>query len=282
VVITAAVAVCSLLAAELDAPTPVMATLAFALLASLGYVWIEVILRGHAPTLELISAAVGLVLAVPVIGGVVLQAAGIGLHRMSWSLFLVGLTLAGDVVLAFRYRNRARNDNYDYEYTLSAQMPDRLQSTPSALRSPLKPVSYPASQSGQFASAHPRKVRARRYVSPWQAAACGLALLITGGAVWLAQAGAVSQHYPGFTELWLTNHTQSTSMDNLGVRNQEGITEKYRLVLARKGQASITWEITLATGQTWQRAVKVTSQTKANLYLLPDLAQPYRYVDTGA
>ena len=255
IAVTAAVAVCSFFATTMSAPTPITAALAFGLLASLGYVWVQVILRGRAPTLELVSVAVGLILAVPVIGGVVLQADGIPLHRLTWSALLVGLTLVGDAFLAVRYRSEARDRKYEHEYPLLAQLQDRPQDT----RPNLRP---------------------RRHISPWQASACGLALLVTGGAIWLAQAGAASQHYPGFTQLWLINHSHSTTMRNLGVTNQEGVTENYRLVLLRNGRVSATWRITLNTGHSWQRAVQVTTQTRANLYLLPDLKSPYRYVDT--
>lgn len=280
IALSATVAVCSLVTTVLSAPTPIMATFAFALLASLGYVWIEVILRGRAPTLELVSVAVGLVLSVPVIGGVVLQEVGIPLHRLAWSVLFVGLTLAGDVVLTLRYHSQARDDKYDHEYPSPIPHQDRLWNTRPNLRSPWEPMRDPAPQSAQHATARPGKVKPQRQISLWQAGACGLALLITGGAIWLAQAGAASQHYPGFTELWLTDHTYSTSMDNLGISNQEGTTENYRLVLLRKGHVSATWKITLTAGQTWQRVVQVAAETRANLYLLPDLNRPYRYVDT--
>lgn len=281
IVVTAAVAIFSFVATALSVPTPVMATFAFALLASLGYVWIEVILRGRAPTLELVSVAVGLVLSVPVIGGVVLQEAGIPLHRLAWSALFVGLTLVGDVVLAFRYFSQARNDKHNHEYPLPIQRQDRLRNTRQNPRSPWDLIRDPAPQSVQYTSAQPGMAKSRRHISPWQAVTCGLALLITGGAIWLAQAGAASQHYPGFTELWLTDHSYSTSTDNLGISNQEGKTESYRLVLLRKGRMTAKWEITLTAGQTWQQTVQVTAETRANLYLLPDLNQPYRYVDTA-
>jgi hypothetical protein len=272
---TAAVAICSLVTAVVGAPTPVMATFAFALLASLGYVWIEVILRGRAPTLELVSVAVGLVLAVPVIGGVLLQAAGIPLHRLAWSVLFVGLTLAGDVILAVRHRSQPRDDKFDYEYPLPIQREDR----PPDPGPPWELVQDSPPQSVPDTSTPPGQVKSRPRISPWQAGACGLALVITVGAIWLARAGAESQPYPGFTELWLTAHSVSSSTDNLGISNQEGRTESYRLVL-KQGHVSAKWDITLTPGQTWQRSVRVTAETKADLYLLPNLNKLYRYVDT--
>jgi hypothetical protein len=258
-----------------------MATFAFALLASVGYVWVEVILRGRAPTIELISMAVGLVLAAPVIGGIAMAAAGVPLQRLTWSIFLVGLTLVGDVVLIFRYRSQAQDNSGNREYLLPIQYEDRSRKAASDLRSWLEPTRDSAMQSEQHPVAPFSKTKSRLHISPWQVGACGLALLITGGAIWLAQVGAASQHYSGFTELWLTGRSYSTSIENLGIKNQEGAAENYRLVLLRRGHVSTAWEITLAAGQTWQRTVRVTTETRANLYLLPDLKKPYRYVDTG-
>lgn len=273
--LTAGVAAGSLVATLLDAPTPIMATLAFALLASLGYVWIEVLLRGRAPAVELVSVAVGLVLAAPVLGGIVLYEAGVPLSRTVWSCFFVGLTLVGDAILAYRYR---RLRKHDYEDQQRVQRRHQRAVTQLDLRVPVEPA--PA-QTPQPASARPReRANWRPQVPRWQAVACGLAVLIAGSAIWIARAGATSQHYPGFTELWLSSKGHSTSVDNLGVSNHEGSTEQYRLVLLRKGHVSATWELTLAAGQTWQKTVKIVQPTKANLYLLPDLSRPYRYVDT--
>jgi hypothetical protein len=280
--LTAGVAVCSLVATAFHAPTPVMATLAFALLASLGYVWIAVILQGRAPTLELVSVAVGLVLAAPVLGGVVLDEAGVPLSRAAWSTFFVGLTLVGDVALAFRYRSHTREHQYDHEHPRPVQRQDRPEIARPDLRPPWEPIPGLTPQPTQRMAPRPRgREESWWRISPLQAGACGLAVLIAGGAIWVARAGAVSQQYPGFTELWLSSNSHSTSTDNLGVSNHEGRTEKYRLVLLRKGHVSATWDLTLTPGQTWQRAVQVTVQTRANLYIPPDMSRPYRYVDTG-
>lgn len=280
--LTAAVAVCSFLSTVLSAPTPVMVIFAFALLASLGYVWIEVILRGRAPTLDLVSIAVGLILAIPVIGGVVFQEAGISLRPVTWSLLFAGITLAGDAVLAFRYHGEARGGQYDRDDPFPAKPiePDYLRRTRPDLRSSWDQTAAPSPQAAQHTIGRPPREKPWRRVSPWQVGACGLAVLITGGAIWFAQAGAASQQYPGFTELWLTDQTYSTSTNNLGVINHEGKTESYKLIVLVKGHASTVWSMTLGPGQTWQRTFKIGAATRANLYLLPDLKSPYRYVDT--
>jgi len=278
IALTAGVAVCSLVATGLSAPTLIMAIFAFALLASLGYVWIEVILRGRAPALELVSVAVGLVLAVPVLGGIVLYEAGIPLNRTAWSCFFVGLTLVGDAVLAFRYRSARKHDRENQQ---RVHRHHQRAVTQLDLRVPVEPTPGRTPQPAQPTTARPReRAKGLPHVPRWQAIACGFAVLIAGSAIWIARAGAASQHYAGFTELWLSSKGHSTTTDNLGVSNQQGITEKYRLVLLRKGHVSATWELTLAAGQTWQKTVHIKQPTKANLYLLPDLSRPYRYVDT--
>lgn len=280
-VLTAGFAGCYLVATVFHAPTQVLTVFAFALLASLGYVWIEVILQGRAPTMELVSVAVGLVLAVPVLGGVVLQEAGFPLTRVTWSCFLVGLTIVGDIVLVFRSRTRRQKDIQ--EYTDLMQRQDRRVTIQPRLRAPRESVSGLSQEPVRRMPPSPEGGAGSRWnISPWRAVACSLAALIAGGAIWVAQVGAASQQYPGFTELWLSGTSHSTSIDNLGVSNHEGRTETYRLVLLRKGHAKARWNLTLAAGQTWQRPVRVTVGTKANLYLSPDMSQPYRYVDTGS
>ena len=59
--------------------------------------------------------------------------------------------------------------------------------------------------------------------------------------------------------------------------------QQYDLVL-RGGHVSATWDLTLANGGTWQRSVPLTSAytVAADLYRLPDLTHPYRYVSTGS
>ena len=257
-----------------------MAVFAFALLASLGYVLVEVLLRRRAPTLELVSVAVGLALAVPVLGGLALDEAGVPLHPIAWSALLAGLTLVGDVVLVLRRPDRTVK--HRQQYVPLAQGHDRLRSTRTDLLPPWESRSDSAPQFDQQAPPRPGNGKSRRRISGPHAVIYGLALAIAGGAIWLAVIGAASQKYPGFTELWLTSRGQSTTIYNLGVTNQEGKTEKYRLVLVRARHKPTTWELTLFTGETWQRAVEVIGTTSANLYLLPDLSRPYRHVETAS
>ena len=115
-------------------------------------------------------------------------------------------------------------------------------------------------------------------------AAFAAAVLVAAGAVGLARTGVAKQPQPGFTQLWLSPQQQKPHTLSFGVTNDQGGTTSYRLVLLRNGQVSATWNLTLANGQTWQRSVAVngTYTLTANLYRLPDLAHPYRYVSTGS
>src|ERR1017187_6414341 len=111
-------------------------------------------------------------------------------------------------------------------------------------------------------------------------AAFGAAIVIALCALGLARAGAAIQHNPGFTQLWLAPPNENAVTANLGVGNYEGTTTRYRLVLRRRGHPTVSWNLTLANGQTWQRSPVISGHyiIMANLYRLPDLTHPYRYV----
>jgi hypothetical protein len=275
----ALVAICSFTATALRAPTAVMATFAFAMLGCLGYVLVEVILRGRARTLELTVVAIGLVFAVLVIGGVALDAAGIPLHPVAWSALLAGLTLVGDLVLLLRRRGDALEDSARYESPPELDdfapptRPERLASLAA------KSQTIPRGDNGESVTS--RSGSGRRRISRSHAVLYGLALIIAASALWMAQSGAATQQYGGYTELWLTKQPHSTKLYNLGVSDQEGKTEEYRLVLSRTKKKNETWEISLSSGESWQRAVAVTDAAAANLYLLPDVSRPYRTVHTA-
>ena len=109
------------------------------------------------------------------------------------------------------------------------------------------------------------------------------AIVIAAGAVGLARIGVAAQPQPGFTQLWLSPQAQDRHTASLGVTNDQGSVTSYRLVLLRGGQVGASWNLTLANGRTWQRVVPLTGNYifTANLYRLPDLTHPYRYVATG-
>jgi hypothetical protein len=236
---TALVAALACGAAAGGAPTAAMIVLGIMLFAAPGYLLGQLLVGTRTTGLERVAVMAGLALAVPILGGLLLYAVGVPLHRPGWLGLLAGVTLAGDVVLFLRRR-----------------------------------AGRAAPFSWQPAWRVPR----------WHAAAFAAAVLVAAGAVGLARTGAAIQPEPGFTQLWLSPQQQKAHTLNFGVTNDQGGTTSYRLVLLLNGQTSATWNLTLANGQTWQRWVSFTGKytLTANLYRLPDLTHPYRYVSTDS
>ena len=83
--VTATVAALSFGATVGNAPVPVTAVLGIAIFASVGYVWVNVLFDHRVAGLERVAVATGLALSVPVLGGLVLQGAGIPLHPAAWA-----------------------------------------------------------------------------------------------------------------------------------------------------------------------------------------------------
>lgn len=225
-------------AALAGAPTAVMTVAGIALLAAPGYLWAKVILGPHVSGLERVAVSAGLSLAVPVLGGLALYAAGVALSRPAWIGLLAGVTLAGAAVLfALRAAGRAQACAW----------------RPPGLHLPARHV-----------------------------AAFGAALVIAAGAMGLARAGAALQRRPAFTQLWLVSRNGLPPAADLGVSNHQNRPTRYRLVITRMGQASVAWNLTLASGQTWRRLIRFDGSPtlSADLYRLPDLTHPYRHVMT--
>ncbi|HUK68523.1 MAG TPA: DUF1616 domain-containing protein [Streptosporangiaceae bacterium] len=104
VAVTAAVAVVACGAAASGAPTAVMIVLGIALFAAPGYLLSQLLLSARIAGLERVAVATGLALCVPILGGVLLNAAGVPLHRPAWLGLIAGLTLVGDVAVFVRRR----------------------------------------------------------------------------------------------------------------------------------------------------------------------------------
>jgi len=74
------------------------------LFAAPGYLLGQLLLGSGSAGLERVAVAAGLVFCVPVLGGLVLYAAGVPLHRAAWLALLAGVTLICDVALFLRRR----------------------------------------------------------------------------------------------------------------------------------------------------------------------------------
>jgi uncharacterized membrane protein len=104
--ITAAVAVLTCAAAAVGAPVAVMTVFGVLLFAAPGYLLARLLLGSRGTGLERVAAAIGLALCVPVLGGLLLYAAGLPVHRAAWLSLLAGVTLACDLALFLRRRRR--------------------------------------------------------------------------------------------------------------------------------------------------------------------------------
>lgn len=235
---TALVAVAACAAAAGGVPAPVIIVLGIALFAAPGYLLGQLLLGSRTVGLERVIVMVALALAVPILGGLLLYAIRVPLHRPGWLGLLAGVTLAADAALFLRRR-----------------------------------------AAGTASVTWPSSWRAPR----WRALVFAAAVLIAACGVGLASAGVARQPQPGFTELWLSPQHHYVHILNLGVRNDQGRTTSYRVVLLRDGRAASTWNLTLGDGHFWQRPVPFTGQDilAVALYRLPDLAHPYRFVSTG-
>jgi uncharacterized membrane protein len=120
-----------------------------------------------------------------------------------------------------------------------------------------------------------------RTLSIRDCATWAVAILVAAGAMVVAVEGAARQNYGGFTQLWLS--PDGSSHDVVGVTNWQGKTTAFRVVVRRSGQKDAVYNITLRQGQTWKLAFASIAKARvvADLYRLPVLSTPYRYVDTS-
>jgi hypothetical protein len=264
---TAAVVALYCIAAVAGAPTVVMAPLGIMLLAAPGYLWGEILIGSRVSGLERVAVAAGLALVLPVAGGVVLRLGGFPLHQAAWVGLLACVTLVGDVVLLVRGLPPRKD--------LAGQAESGRDGTAG------KGPDAGAERAGDGSAVWRNRAR---HLPARHAIVFGAAVVVAAAGVGIARWGAAAQHYPGFTQLWLAPPSGShPGAEELAVSNHQGTTMRYRLVLDRHGHTAGTWDIILADGQTWRRAVAGTGVLgiNARLYRLPDLAHPYRQVYTA-
>jgi uncharacterized membrane protein len=238
------VAVLACAVAAVGAPVVVMIVLGIVLFAAPGYLLGQLLLGSHIAGLERLAVITGLAFCVPIVGGLVLSAAGVPLHRPAWLGLLAGVTLACDLALLVRHLLHRRSN---------AAVPLVRQ-------------------------------RERRRLPAWHAVAFGAAVVVAGCAVGLASVGAARQHYPGFTQLWLLQETPNATTASLGVANHEGRRVRYELVLYSDNRIATAWNFDLSNGRAWQRTTQFTGfdTLTARLYRLPNVSSAYRYVTIDA
>ena len=260
---TALVAVLACGAAASGAPPAAMIVLGIMLMAAPGYLLGQLLVGSRVAGLERVAVMTGLALAVPVLGGLLLYAAGVPLHRPGWLGLLAGVTLAADTALFARRRAAAAGR--------AGRPATQVQTVPPGLAAPGGPREAPDAP------------RPAEHASRGHVAVFAVAVLVAAGAVGLAVVGVARQPQPGFTQLWLSPQRPGAHTLSLGVTNDQGRTTSYRLVLRRDGRVTGTWNLTLGEGRTWRRQVPVTGKQTmaAALYRLPDLTHPCRHVSVG-
>jgi hypothetical protein len=240
--VTAAVAALSVAAVAFGAPALVTTLLGLALVAAPGYVWGEVLAGARVAGLERVAVAAGLALAVPVVGGVALYAAGVPLHRAGWAGLFAGVTLAGDAVLLLRGRP----------------------TVPGPLRRSRGPRRVPV--------LHAMALGAAVVIA---AGALGLARAGAAfqhypgfTALWLSPSprGANGRT----ADLGVSNQQGGATRYRLVLLRNGHASTSWNLMLA----AGQTWQRTIS--------LAGKHGTAAYLYRLPDLAHPYRHVVIGA
>lgn len=283
---TALVAVLACVAAAAGAPGPVMTVLGVALFAAPGYLLGQLLTGSRTAGLERVAVMTALALVVPILGGLLLNVAGVPLHRPGWLGLLAGMTLAADTAL-FARRRAARAGRADR--TATRVPATGIQAVPAGSAVPGSGVpgsgvpgsAVPGLPAADLAA--PGGPRPGRRKTGWHLVVFAVAIVVAAAAVGLAATGAARQSQAHFTQLWLSPQRPGAHTLSMGVTNDEGSATSYRLVLRRGGQVIGTWNLTLGDGRTWQRQVPYTGKqvVAAGLYRQPDLTHPYRYVSVG-
>jgi hypothetical protein len=269
---TALVAVLACVAAAAGAPVAMMTVLGVALFAAPGYLLGQLLTGSRTAGLERVAVMTALALVVPILSGLLLNVAGVPLHRPGWLGLLAGMTLAADTAL-FARRRAAGAGRADR--TATRVLPATgIQAAPAGSAVPGLPASDLAA---------PGRPRPGRPTARWHLVVFAVAIVVAAAAVGLAATGAARQSQAHFTQLWLSPQRPGAHTLSMGVTNDEGSATSYRLVLRRDGQVIGTWSLTLGDGRTWQRQVPYTGKqvVAAGLYRQPDLTHPYRYVSVG-
>jgi uncharacterized membrane protein len=241
VVVTALIAALAGWAAVSGAPAAVTAVLGIALFAAPGYLLGQLLVGSRTAGLERVAVMAGLALAVPILGGLLLYAAGVPLKRPGWLGLLAGVTLAGDVALLLRRGGTGRRS----AASVTGSSASRL----------------PRGHTAVFAAAV--LVAAGAVV----VARIGVTIQPKPGftQLWLAP----DRHGDRAESLGVTNDQGSTTSYRLVLARDNHVSATWNLTLAdgRTWQRSVPF-----TG---------SGTLTARLYRLPDLTHPYRYVSTG-
>ena len=192
--------------------------------------------------------AIGMGFAVMIVGGIVVNQVGVPLTAPTWlALVAVAVVVAvvGGVAVALRRRRATTRGRFEPAAVAAAPTLDWH----------LKPV---------------------------QIALMLAAVLIVAGSIRIAEAGVADQPVAGFTQLWVLPGSGQTAVQ-VGIQNDEGTAQTYRLVLVRGTRVLKSWPaLRVDQGAAWTVELPIpaggSGAVEARLYRATDPSVVYRSV----
>lgn len=284
IALAAIVAVLGGLAAVKHLPGQVTIPLGIGLFFAPGYLWSEAILSHYLPGFERAMITAGMAFIFPILGGFLFYGLHIPLFRSSWVGLLVVLTLLGVVATAIQ---RLRQVPDDQPRQAGQRQSPRLSRSVVlngsifglAALVGIGAIGY------SVKSAETQKFPGYTMFSMTPVVNNALAnnmAALSGDTALQAEAADDQNNLVG-----------SATTAHLYVADHEGGPETYKIVLYRQGKVSNTWTEKLNDGQSWQVTIPYTSPAPtgpkknivyamlADLYVLPNTANPALYVNNG-
>jgi uncharacterized membrane protein len=123
-----------------------------------------------------------------------------------------------------------------------------------------------------------------------QAALVGVGLILTVVTLGVAREGVLGREQAGFTQLWavpLPTPPDVMQIIQIGIRNEEGVPVRYRLVVFEGNAVVVAWnEINMMSGESWQtiytlpKGFVTSDKLEIELYRLDEPETVYRRVST--
>jgi uncharacterized membrane protein len=213
---------------------------------------------------ERLVFSLALSLVIVILGGLLLNWTPFGLHTISWSVLLGGVTLSASALALVRRQGQSVSSILPHEPGKQWQFAF------------VRRRGQSVSASGQFESVDVG-------LTFRQVLLFGLALVVVCGAVFVSIIGAERQPFPGFTQLWILPESGAI---RLGVNNMELAGKEYRLDVSVDGHYVKEWHsIDLMPNEKWEASLVLpqirhagTTQVEAQLYTKDAPTRIYRHV----
>jgi hypothetical protein len=214
---------------------------------------------------ERILLVPGISLAIVIMTGLLLAAAGIGLGRISWALALGVVTGCPVMATSVRRHRRAPQSG--------APAPGRGREAWGLYRRPRMRLGMSSLRPAARILRSPRLV----------ASAVLVGLAAAGGTAAFAVSLAGDRYRgPGFTELWALPGPDAAPIVRLGVISHERHDVRYRVRVVVSGRQVQTSEVGLAPGEAWTAARLLTRPGTVNVWLEREpSAAVYRHVEVS-